>query len=46
MLDIPEQVANCLMLVNYTDKRIRYHAYNLLFSALERNGLRWEYFVM
>jgi len=42
MLDIPQEIQQIL---DYIDKYNRKEAYNLLFRAIKRYGMRWEYFI-
>lgn len=45
-MDIPEDICNTLdLLAQYDDPKLRYYAYRILTSKLERHGMRWEWFV-
>jgi len=45
-MDIPADICNTLdLLAECDDAKLRYYAYRILTSKLERHGMRWEWFV-
>lgn len=46
MIEIPSEIQKAMDLALYSvDAGVRKFAWKILSSALERHGLRWEYFV-
>lgn len=47
MLEIPEDIQHLLSLISRIPEGTKQaaFAYRLLFSAIERHGMRWEYFI-